>query len=506
MVRNAIHKFAIPALVAVLFLSSGCRKKAYENPITKDTQQPDKVLFDTAIDDIEHGRYERARLTLQTLMNTYDTSEYLAKAKLAVADSWYREGGARGMAQAEAEYKDFILFYQAMEEAAEAQEKICKMQYQQMDKADRDPTHALRAQDECRTLLTNFPNSKFVPEAQQMMRNVQEVLADAEYRVGYQYSHKGSYPAAASRLQALTDQFPLYSRVDDALWLQADAYQKMGDNFENQQADAYTKLVKQYPLSPHVDEAKSRLKAMNRPIPQVDEVAYAHMKYEQENRTKRSLIGKIWGPFAGHPDFTPAAKSGAPSMEGLHPSIPASVPPTALGTQGTVLNPVASPTGGAGSDVTATTVKDTNLIDTAPNVLPGAPGTPAAATPAGGTASGGTAPAAAPAGSVSPSASTVSVGGVQTTVQQQANAQKTLPQNHTGKIKKLTPAQQLKETQRQQEAFKKMAKKQADQQKKAQDDQAKADKKAADKKKKTDQSQQPPSGSTTPPAQTTAKQ
>ena len=44
-------------------------------------------------------------------MNTYDTSEYLAKAKLAIADSWYQEGGAHGLAQAEAEYKDFILFY-----------------------------------------------------------------------------------------------------------------------------------------------------------------------------------------------------------------------------------------------------------------------------------------------------------------------------------------------------------------------------------------------------------
>jgi hypothetical protein len=76
------------------------------------------------------------------MMNTYDTSEYLAKAKLAVADSWKREGGAHGMAQAEAEYKDFILFYPNMEESAEAQFKICEMQYQQMDKADRDPLHA----------------------------------------------------------------------------------------------------------------------------------------------------------------------------------------------------------------------------------------------------------------------------------------------------------------------------------------------------------------------------
>ena len=61
----------------------GFKRKKYENPITKDTQQPDKVLFDKAIHDIEKGRYEVARLTLNTLINTYDTSEYLAKAKLA---------------------------------------------------------------------------------------------------------------------------------------------------------------------------------------------------------------------------------------------------------------------------------------------------------------------------------------------------------------------------------------------------------------------------------------
>ena len=74
--------------------SCGFHHTEYENPITKDTQQPDKVLYDKAIKDLEKGRYELARLTLNTLINTYDTSEYLAKAKLAIADSWYREGGA----------------------------------------------------------------------------------------------------------------------------------------------------------------------------------------------------------------------------------------------------------------------------------------------------------------------------------------------------------------------------------------------------------------------------
>src|ERR1700691_5345092 len=144
------------------FLLSGFglfHRKKYEKPITKDTLQPDKILFDRAIKNIEHGDYEAARLTLNTLINTYDTSEYLAKAKLAIADSWFREGGSHGLAQAEAEYKDFILFYPNMEEAPESQYKVCEIHYKQMEKADRDSAQATRAEDECRQVMKQFPNA-----------------------------------------------------------------------------------------------------------------------------------------------------------------------------------------------------------------------------------------------------------------------------------------------------------------------------------------------------------
>src|SRR6202158_1914737 len=171
--RLMLRNILILVLCTAMAGSAGIfRHKKYDNPITKDTKQPDKVLFDRSINDIEHGRYEIARITLNTLINTYDQSEFLAKAKLAIADSWYREGGASGLAQAEAEYKDFILFYTTMEEAAESQQKICMIHYKQMEKADRDDNQALRAEDECRQLIVQFPNSQFVPEAEEMPRNI----------------------------------------------------------------------------------------------------------------------------------------------------------------------------------------------------------------------------------------------------------------------------------------------------------------------------------------------
>ncbi len=137
--RNPLFRsplLAVTALVVSVNLLCGFglffHKKKYETAITKETMQPDKVLYDKAVQNIEHGNYLTARLTLNTLINTYDTSEYLAKAKLAIADSWFREGDTHGLAQAEIEYKDFILFYPNMEEAAESQSKICDIHLKQM--------------------------------------------------------------------------------------------------------------------------------------------------------------------------------------------------------------------------------------------------------------------------------------------------------------------------------------------------------------------------------------
>ncbi|MFN0170807.1 MAG: outer membrane protein assembly factor BamD [Bryobacteraceae bacterium] len=349
---------AVCVLAAIAgLLTSGCfRRKKYENPITKDTLQPDKVLFDKAMNDVERGRYEVARITLNTLINTYDTSEFLAKAKLLIADSWYREGGSHGLAQAEAEFKDFILFYPTMEESAEAQEKVCTIHYNQMEKADRDETHALRAEDECRQVLTQFPNSKFAPQAQQRLRDIQEVLAEGEYRTGHFYHTKGSHPAAANRLQGLTDHFPLYSQSDEALWELADSYSRMGPRFRDKMIAAYSKLVKDYPLSSRVEDAKAALTRAEAPVPEADPVALARMKYEVENRTKPGLMSPVWDVLKKSPDMRMAAKSGTPVMESYQPAIPASVPAAAAGRE-TAIN----------AEVSVQTVTDPTALDTKPD-------------------------------------------------------------------------------------------------------------------------------------------
>jgi outer membrane protein assembly factor BamD len=338
------RRISLMVTVAVLLaLTAACTNKKSVNPLAGvGSKQPDKVLFDKAMDAMRHNRFDVARLTLQTLINTYPDSEYIARAKLAVGDSWYAEGGTAALAQAEQEYSDFEIFFPNMKEAAEAQLKIANIHYQQMEKADRDYTHAKRAEDEYRKVILQYPDSKLVPEAKQRLLEVQEVLAEREFGIGRFYYLRQSYPASIARLQSLVDKYPLYSRADEALYL-------LGQNYEGQIArirsaptcdpktpargclseqaksayigelskkasEAYDRILTRYPLMDRSDDAKKRLTALHQSVPRPTRTAVALNKAEIESRSETSMAQMFMGLVKKGPDVSRAATVGNPGL------------------------------------------------------------------------------------------------------------------------------------------------------------------------------------------------
>jgi outer membrane protein assembly factor BamD len=326
------RRVIIAVLLGTMLFAAGCTNKKVKNPIANvDSKQPDKVLYDRAMDAMKHGKYDVARLSLQTLINTYPDSEYVARAKLAIGDSWYAEGGSAAWTQAESEYKDFQTFFPNMPEAAEAQMKIANIHYKEMEKPDRDYTHAKRAEEEYRQLILQYPDSKLVPEAKERLLEVQEVLAAREYLIGHFYFVRESWPAAIARLKTLVDTYPLFSGADDALYELGEAYQKEIDvlrasrlteqqkgglikQYTQQATDAYTRIITRYPAEPRVADAKKRLQAMNQPVPTPTPEAIAQNKKEIESRGKEGMYGKMMENFKHAPDTTEAVKVGEPTL------------------------------------------------------------------------------------------------------------------------------------------------------------------------------------------------
>jgi outer membrane protein assembly factor BamD len=288
--------------------------------------EPDKVLYDRAQLDLKHGRFTEGRLALQTLINTYPDSEFLAKAKLAVADSYYNESGTSNLTQAIQEYNDFQTFFPFLDEAAYAQMQIGMAHYKMMEKADRDKTQGEAAEDAFQAFLLKYPTNALVPKATQYLRDVQEILADGDYRIASFYYTKLDYRASAARLVELTDRYPLYSQNDVALWMLGDVYGRAKNLSKSEDdknhwgdlaAKCYDKIVRDYPLSKLGPQAKARLKAMGRPIPEADPGAYARMKDEQLYQHQHHQILAIKMPMSmlkGDPDFSPAAHSGTPQL------------------------------------------------------------------------------------------------------------------------------------------------------------------------------------------------
>lgn len=290
------------------------------------SSEPDKVLYDRAMTDLKKKHYEEERLSLETLINTYPDSEYLDKAKLAVADSYYTEGGVSNLTQAIGEYKSFIVFFPFDDKAPYAQMQIGMAHFKMMEKSDRDDSEALSTEAELQTFLLKYPNDKLVPFAEQHLRDVQEVLADGEYKVARFYYLRPDYQASAARLTELTERYPLYSQSDEALWMLSNIYQKAkqavskNEDLRNHYADLEGKvldrIVSNYPLSPRAAEAKQELKAMGMAVPEADPAAAARMRKQDAyiSAHRKSRLKEPLQIMKSGPDFSMAAQFGMPNL------------------------------------------------------------------------------------------------------------------------------------------------------------------------------------------------
>ncbi|MGB6134675.1 MAG: outer membrane protein assembly factor BamD, partial [Acidobacteriaceae bacterium] len=303
------------------------------------SEQPDKILYDKAMLAMKKGHYDVARLDLQTLLNTYSESEYAMRAKLAVGDTWFKEGGSAALAQAEQEYKDFITFFPNSPEAAEAQMKVGDIYFQQMEKPDRDPQNAINAQREYRTMLEQFPDSPLIPRAKQKLREVQEVLAQRQYEIGEYYFSRENWAASIARLQTVADTFPLFSKADDTLISIGDAYAneaayvshfripprakaELVKYYNDRAAAAWDRVCTRYPLAPHVEDAKDRLIAMGRPVPDPTAGELAESQAEEDSRVNVRLGSRALALLGRGPDTVRAARVGDPSLVSPPPIIP----------------------------------------------------------------------------------------------------------------------------------------------------------------------------------------
>lgn len=324
-----------------------------------DASLPDKQLYDKATNATKHGHFDVARLDLQTLLNTYPDSQYQMRAKLAIADSWYKEGGTAALTQAESEYKDFITFFPNVPEAAEAQMRVGDIYFRQMDKPDRDYAKAVHAEEEYRLMLQQFPDSSLVPDAKQRLREVQEVLATREAGIAAFYATHANWAATIARYQTVIDTYPQYSHMDDALIGLGDAYSaeakfvrgmklpeagkaRLERIYDDAASAAYIKVVTEHAASPHVEDARDRLAEMHVPIPKPTPEQLAASETLENSRAQYRLSDRARLLVLHTPDVVSAARTGDPTLTDPPPTLAPDITRKTIADFNAAMNPKAA--------------------------------------------------------------------------------------------------------------------------------------------------------------------
>ncbi|MEP6849296.1 MAG: outer membrane protein assembly factor BamD [Acidobacteriota bacterium] len=246
----------------------------FDELIGSVTPGRDRELFIVAAREVRKKNFDVGRLLFQTIITTYPDSPYLPMAKLAVADSFFLEGGTSSLIQAIGAYQDWLTFFPTHPLADRVVLKVAESEMRQIGLPDRDATHAKKAEQKLKALLQQYPNSVLKKEASERLTQVQDnlglhnlLIADYYYTQAVELKKSG-LKGAQSRYVEIMDKYPNFCFMDEALFKVAVTYQVEEET--DQAARYFQKLISQYPNSTYVDKAKEQLGLIGATVPAAD--------------------------------------------------------------------------------------------------------------------------------------------------------------------------------------------------------------------------------------------
>jgi outer membrane protein assembly factor BamD len=242
-------------LLIMLGLAAGCHhKKKVE--ITPDLSSSDEALYRLGEAEMKKDS-EKAILYLRQIMDSFPKSFYAQRAKLLIADAYFRKGDESNLLLAAAEYREFIRTYPYSPSAAYSQYQVAMTFYKKILKPGRDQSKTLQALTEFKKVITDFPASDQAKTAQEKIKDCEERLAAHSAEIAIGYNKRRAYRASISRLSEIMTSYPDYSHLEDIYFYLGDCHFMMKQY--DQAIPFFTKVITDYPRVPLAKEATKRL-------------------------------------------------------------------------------------------------------------------------------------------------------------------------------------------------------------------------------------------------------
>lgn len=246
------------ALIAVLVLAAGlggCSGTPKDADATKATEK----LYEDARDEAASGNWERATKLYEKIEARAAGTQQAQQAQIDLAYA-YHKGGEKAQALSTLERfiklhpssaaLDYAYYLQGLVNFNENLGLLGSLARQ--DLSERDQQASRDAYQSFRQLTTQFPESKYTPDALLRMSYIVNTLAQYEVHVARYYYRRGAYVAAANRAQQAVQEFQRAPASEEALYIMGLSYDKLG--LTQLRDDAQRVLAKNFPESRYVKE------------------------------------------------------------------------------------------------------------------------------------------------------------------------------------------------------------------------------------------------------------
>lgn len=248
-------------LISLLLIFAGYACKGKKVEISPEIASSDEALFKLGEKQLDKDP-EKARLYLRQVIDSFPKSFYAQRAKLLIADSYFKKGDEGSQIIAASEYREFISLFPYSPSAAYAQYQVAMTFFSKALKPGRDQTKTHQALQEFKKVVTNYPLSEEATKAKEKILDCEERLAEHTLVIGEYYYKVRAFKASISRLTEILTEYPNYSKLDKVYFILADSYYKW--NKAEQSVPFFTKLISDFPQSKYAKKAQENLKEIEK--------------------------------------------------------------------------------------------------------------------------------------------------------------------------------------------------------------------------------------------------
>jgi outer membrane protein assembly factor BamD len=239
-------------LVGLGLLAAACGGKSVDVSLLSSPN--DRIVWEAGEKAFQKRDWSSARQYLKRIVDAFPQSEHQPDARIAVADSYFEEGGTANYVLAASSYHEFLTLYPQHSRSDYAQFRAAESYFKQRNSPDRDQTQTNKALEEYEKLLDIYPQSKYVEQTRARIKECRQAMARAHYLVGFFYQRgRQAWRSAVGRYETILNDYPDYDRIDEVLYRYAECLAASGRYAEA--LPQLARLEKEYPQSHYAGQA-----------------------------------------------------------------------------------------------------------------------------------------------------------------------------------------------------------------------------------------------------------